>query len=108
MDRRMDAGLDTFALDIPPNFQRDLLAGRQPTIQLNIDATRMTQAFSGGGYIQTIVTARDRRVHPALPGQDDRADRARAALALQSRSQQDLVRFGDEPDQQRHHALDRS
>ncbi len=26
MDRRMDEGLDTFALDIPPNFQRDLLA----------------------------------------------------------------------------------
>lgn len=57
MDRRMDAGLDTFALDIPPNFQRDLLAGRQPTIQLNVDATRMTQAFSGSGYIQTIVNA---------------------------------------------------
>lgn len=56
MDRRMDAGLDTFALDIPPDFQRDLLAGRQPTIQLNIDATRMTQAFSGSGYIQSIVT----------------------------------------------------
>lgn len=55
MDRRMDAGLDTFALNIPPNFQRDLLAGRQPTIQLNIDATRMTQAFSGSGYIQSIV-----------------------------------------------------
>ncbi|RKK04935.1 ABC transporter permease [Pseudoroseomonas wenyumeiae] len=54
MDRRMDAGLDTFALDIPPNFQRDLLAGRSPTIQLNIDATRMTQAFSGGGYVQSI------------------------------------------------------
>ncbi|MGX5734465.1 ABC transporter permease [Bosea thiooxidans] len=57
MDRRMDTGLDTFALNIPPNFQRDLLAGRQPTIQLNVDATRMTQAFSGSGYIQTIVTA---------------------------------------------------
>ncbi|GLK83399.1 ABC transporter permease [Ancylobacter defluvii] len=56
MDRRMDAGLDTFALDIPPNFQRDLLAGRSPTIQLNVDATRMSQAFSGGGYIQTIVS----------------------------------------------------
>ncbi|PTM40652.1 ABC transporter permease [Bosea sp. 124] len=55
MDRRMDSGLDTFALDIPPNFQRDLLAGRKPTIQLNIDATRMTQAFSGSGYIQSIV-----------------------------------------------------
>jgi ABC-2 type transport system permease protein len=56
MDSRMDAGVDTFALDIPPDFQRDLLARRSPTIQLNIDATRMTQAFTGGGYIQSIVT----------------------------------------------------
>ncbi len=56
MDRRMDAGLDTFALDIPPNFQRDLLAGRTPTLQLNIDATRMSQAFTGGGYVQAIVS----------------------------------------------------
>ncbi len=56
MDARMDAGLDTFALDIPPDFQRDLLAGRRPTIQLNVDATRMSQAFTGGGYIQTIVS----------------------------------------------------
>ena len=56
MDSRMDAGLDTFALDIPPNFQRDLLARKSPTLQLNIDATRMTQAFSGGGYIQSIVS----------------------------------------------------
>ena len=52
---RMDAGLDTFALNIPPNFQRDLLAGRSPAIQLNVDATRMSQAFTGSGYIQTIV-----------------------------------------------------
>ena len=57
MDRRMDVGLDTFALDIPPNFQRDLLAGKSPTIQLNIDATRMSQAFTGGGYVQSIVTS---------------------------------------------------
>ncbi|MBR7540200.1 hypothetical protein KC221_28865, partial [Mycobacterium tuberculosis] len=56
MDSRMDAGLDTFALDIPPNFQRDLLAGRAPTLQLNIDATRMSQAFTGGGYVQSIVS----------------------------------------------------
>lgn len=57
MDGRMDSGLDTFALNIPPNFQRDLLAGRSPTIQLNIDATRMSQAFAGGGYIQSIVSS---------------------------------------------------
>lgn len=56
MDRRMDAGLDTFALDIPPNFQRDLLARKSPTLRLDIDATRMSQAFAGGGYIQSIVS----------------------------------------------------
>jgi ABC-2 type transport system permease protein len=55
MDARMDAGLDTFALDIPPEFQRDLLAGRTPSIQLNVDATRVNQAFTGSGYIQTIL-----------------------------------------------------
>lgn len=57
MDKRMDAGIDTFALDIPPNFHRDLLAGRSPTIQLNVDATRMSQAFNGGAYIQSIVSS---------------------------------------------------
>ena len=56
MDRRMDEGLDTFALDIPPNFERDVLAGERPAIQLNVDATRMTQAFTGSGYIQSIVS----------------------------------------------------
>ena len=57
MDQRMDAGLDTFALDIPPDFERDLLANRYPTIQLNVDATRMTQAFNGSAYIQSIISA---------------------------------------------------
>ncbi|AJE47090.1 ABC transporter permease [Celeribacter indicus] len=55
MDTRMDAGMDTFALNIPPEFERDVLAGKVPQIQLNIDATRMTQAFTGGGYVQQIV-----------------------------------------------------
>ncbi|MFC0282225.1 ABC transporter permease [Camelimonas abortus] len=55
MDARMDAGLDTFAIGVPPNFQRDLLAGRAPTIQLNVDATRISQAFAGAGYIQSIL-----------------------------------------------------
>ena len=55
MDARLDAGLDTFALDIPPDFQHDVLAHRQPTIQLNVDATRMSQAFSGSTDIQAII-----------------------------------------------------
>ena len=54
MDVRMDAGLDTFALDIPPRFQEDVLAGRSPVIQLNVDATRVGQAFSGSSYVQVI------------------------------------------------------
>ncbi|MEN9678024.1 MAG: hypothetical protein RIS76_3920 [Verrucomicrobiota bacterium] len=52
MDSGMDAGNYTFVLDIPPDFQRDVLAGRSPAIQLNVDATRMSQAFSGSSYVQ--------------------------------------------------------
>lgn len=55
MDARMDAGLDTFALQIPAGFQRDVLAGKTPALQLNVDATRTSQAFTGSGYIQAIV-----------------------------------------------------
>ena len=55
MDRGMDVGLYTFVMVIPRNFQRDLLAGRSPQIQLNVDATRMSQACMGSGYVQQIV-----------------------------------------------------
>lgn len=54
-DPGMDAGLYTFVLDIPPDFQRDLLASRRPTLQLNVDATRISQAFIGNNYVQAIV-----------------------------------------------------
>ncbi|EOV2221020.1 TPA: ABC transporter permease [Pseudomonas aeruginosa] len=55
MDSGMDAGRYTFTLNIPPKFQQDLLAGRKPTIQVNVDATQVSQAFSGAGYIQQIL-----------------------------------------------------
>ena len=55
MDHGMDTGEYTFVLDIPPDFQADVLAGRTPTIQLNVDATRMSQSFTGSGYIQQIL-----------------------------------------------------
>ena len=54
MDAGMDAGAYSFVLDIPPDFQRNVLAGHSPVIQLNVDATRMTQAFVGSAYIQQI------------------------------------------------------
>jgi ABC-2 type transport system permease protein len=55
----MDAGLDTghysFVLDIPPGFQRDMVAGRRPALQLNVDATQMRQSFVGTGYVQNMI-----------------------------------------------------
>ena len=58
--KEMDTGMDedkyTFVLNIPPNFQRDVLKGQTPDVQLNVDATRMSQAFTGNGYIQQILT----------------------------------------------------
>lgn len=56
VDPGLDAGLYTFTLHIPAGFQRDVLAGHQPAIQLNIDATRMNEAFIGAGYIHNIFT----------------------------------------------------
>jgi len=55
LDPGLDSGLYTFVLDIPPDFERDVLEGKYPEIQVNIDATQMTQAYIGAGYIQRIV-----------------------------------------------------
>ena len=54
LDRGMDLGTYSFTLVIPANFQHDVLAGRRPEIQLNIDATIMSQAFIGASYIKQI------------------------------------------------------
>jgi len=73
VDPGLDAGLFTFTLHVPANFQRDVLSGHRPAIQLNIDATRMNEAFIGAGYIHNIVTdevtrfLQGYRGDPALP-----------------------------------------
>ena len=73
VDPGLDAGTYTFVLVIPRHFQRDVLAGRHATLQLNVDATRMRQAFNGNSYVQQIVATevaefRQRyRANPALP-----------------------------------------
>lgn len=55
VDAGMDTGNYTFSLNIPPNFQRDVLNNMRPEIQLNVDATRMGQAFVGNGYITQMI-----------------------------------------------------
>src|SRR5215472_12179765 len=58
IERVMDQGRFMFVVVIPPQFEANLLAGRQPDIQVNIDATAMQQAGIGAGYIQNIITQR--------------------------------------------------
>jgi len=54
IDPLMDRSAYTFVLDIPPGFEADVLRGRNPRLQLNVDATAMTQAGIGTGYIEQI------------------------------------------------------
>ncbi|SIO53467.1 ABC-2 type transport system permease protein [Rhodovulum sp. ES.010] len=51
----LDRGRYSFVLHVPAGFEADILAGRQPTLQLSIDATAMTLAGNGTAYIQRIV-----------------------------------------------------
>lgn len=51
----MDNGRYTFVLDIPAGFGADVLAGRHPAMQLNVDATQMSHAFIGSSYVTAIV-----------------------------------------------------
>lgn len=55
VDGAMDRGEYTFVLDLPPDMEADLRRGHSPTVQLNIDATAMTQAGIGSAYIQQII-----------------------------------------------------
>jgi ABC-2 type transport system permease protein len=54
IDHLMDTARYTFIISIPPNFERDVTAGRSPAIQVNVDATAMVQAGLGARYIQEI------------------------------------------------------
>ena len=53
-DAAMNRGDYVFILEIPANFERDLLQNRAPEILLNIDATRMNQGGIGSAYLAQI------------------------------------------------------
>ena len=55
IDTAMDAGVYTFVVVFPPSFQEKVLANNNPEVQVNVDATRMSQAFTGNSYIQQII-----------------------------------------------------
>jgi ABC-2 type transport system permease protein len=56
LDGAMDRGRFTFAIVIPAGFQADIADGRQPAIQVHVDATAMAQAGGGARYIEAVVT----------------------------------------------------
>lgn len=56
VDAAMDSGRYTFVIDIPADFAKDVMAGRNPELQVNVDATAMNQAGIGDGYIQNIIS----------------------------------------------------
>ena len=73
VDDGLDAGRYTFVIDIPPKFQADVTEGRVPEIQVNVDATAMTQAGAGARYIESMINeevqafVQGRIVEPRLP-----------------------------------------
>ena len=54
VDAALENGEYIFVLTIPPHFERDLLAGRKPGLQLDVDATAMSLAGNGAVYIENI------------------------------------------------------
>ena len=55
IDSGMNAGRFVFVLEIPPKFEQDVLADKRPTVQIDVDATALTQAGVGATYLQNII-----------------------------------------------------
>ncbi|WP_374546892.1 ABC transporter permease [Rhodoblastus sp.] len=55
IDPGMDRGRYVFVIEIPPKFESDLLAGKKPSVQINVDATAMALAGNGAVDIENII-----------------------------------------------------
>jgi ABC-2 type transport system permease protein len=55
IDSSMNSQRFLFVIEIPPKFQEDILAGRQASAQIDVDATASAQAFNGMTYIQNVI-----------------------------------------------------
>jgi ABC-2 type transport system permease protein len=55
VDPGLEAGDFIFALTIPHGFERDILDGNKPELQLDVDATAMAMAGNGAVYLESIV-----------------------------------------------------
>jgi ABC-2 type transport system permease protein len=64
VDAAMDAGRYVFVVEIPPHFERDTIDGLRPAVAIDVDATAMSLAGNGAGYLQNIIL---QEVAAALP-----------------------------------------
>ena len=78
----MNAGEYTFIIDIPSHFERDLQKNAQPNVEIIADATAMSQAGRGPGYISNIM---NREVQPFWPGRFDRQNQDLVKLNTRAR-----------------------
>ena len=71
VQQHMDLGHYYFIIDFPPDYQEKLLKGENPKIQLLVDATAMTLAGTGTGYLTAIINAETakfiREINPNAP-----------------------------------------
>tara|TARA_B100000287_G_scaffold413572_1_gene445243 strand:- start:1086 stop:2210 length:1125 start_codon:yes stop_codon:yes gene_type:complete len=55
IEEKLDKGEYLFIVSFPPRFEKDVLAGRQPEVQVLVDATAIAQAGNGANYIGQII-----------------------------------------------------
>ena len=55
-DAAQKRGERILVLTIPPDFERDLHAGRSPTLQILVDATAVAQAGNGASFLRQTLT----------------------------------------------------
>jgi ABC-2 type transport system permease protein len=67
IDPMMDQNKLLFVVEIPPNFEADLRAQRKTGVQVNVDATAVSQAGNGASYLRTAIAEEIQRF---LSGKD--------------------------------------
>lgn len=78
----MDRGKFTFVVDIPPDFEADIIDNDPPTVQVITDATAMSQAGRGPSYIQQIIES---TVAHLWPGRTDPVNQPLVGLETRAR-----------------------
>ena len=82
INRDMDAGRYTFVVNLPQKFQQDLERDAHPTVEIITDATAMSQAGRGPGYIQRIITS---TIAPFWSGRNNRNNEPVTQLETRAR-----------------------